>query len=118
MSHGSEKRVRTKHLTIRLSPDERDEIDRTAQRAGLTSGSYARDVLLGAPTPRQVRRPPIERQELARLLGALGYIGNNINQIARIMNTGEAADQPQLLAALAGLAEVREAILQALGRAP
>jgi hypothetical protein len=67
MSHGSEKRVRSKHLTIRLSPDERGSIDQAADRSGLTPGSYARQVLLGAPAPRQVRRPPVERRELARL---------------------------------------------------
>ena len=75
MSHGSETRVRNKHLTIRLSPAERAAIDQAADRSGLTSGSYARQVMLGAPTPRQVRRPPVERRELARLLGEIGHVG-------------------------------------------
>ena len=65
MTHGSEKRARTMHLTIRLSPDERAVIDSAAERSGLTAGSHARQVLLGAGAPRQVRRPPIERRELA-----------------------------------------------------
>jgi len=30
--------------------------------------------MLGAPAPRQVRRPPVERRELARLLGRSGSI--------------------------------------------
>ena len=42
MTHGSETRVRTQHLTIRLSPEERAAIDLAADRAGLTQGSYAR----------------------------------------------------------------------------
>jgi hypothetical protein len=116
MSHGSETRVRSKHLTIRLSPDERGSIDRAADRSGLTPGSYARQVLLGAPAPRQVRRPPIERRELARLLGELGHVGSNLNQIARLANMRDEVDAAELALSLGELAVVREAILKALGR--
>lgn len=116
MTHGSEKRVRTSHITIRLSPDERAAIDQAAERAGLTPGSYARQVLLGAPAPRQVRRPPVERRELARLLGLFGNIGSNLNQIARAANSGDGIDAVDLARELAGLGMAREAILKALGR--
>jgi hypothetical protein len=116
MSHGSETRVRSKHLTIRLSPDERGSIDQAADRSGLTPGSYARQVLLGAPAPRQVRRPPVERRELARLLGELGHVGGNLNQIACDMNFGRGVDARDLKQELHGLGLVREAILKALGR--
>jgi hypothetical protein len=118
MSHGSEKRARTEHLTIRLSPDERAAIDQAADRSGLTAGSYARQALLGAPVPRQVRRPPIERRELARLLGELGHVGGNLNQIARDMNFGRGIDTLELSRELHGLGLVRDAILKALGRDP
>jgi hypothetical protein len=117
MTQGSEKRRRTAHITIRLTPDERTAIDESAQRAGLTAGSYARSILLAAPTPRQVRRPPVERRELARLLGEVGRVGNNLNQIARALNSGAEPDDGALAEALAGLQPVRDAILAALGRA-
>jgi hypothetical protein len=116
LSHGSEKRVRTAHLTIRLTPEERAAIDDAADRAGLTPGSYARQVLLGAPAPRQVRRPPVEKRELARLLGQLGHIGGNLNQIARAANSDEQIDVIDLSVELRGLNEARDAILKALGR--
>jgi hypothetical protein len=116
MSHGSEKRVRTTHLTIRLTPDERAAIDQASDRSGLTSGSYARQAVLGAPTPRQVRRPPVERRELARLLGEIGHVGANLNQIARGVNLGNGVDAWELRQTLAGLGLVRDAILKALGR--
>ena len=48
MSHGSETRVRSRHLTIRLSPGERAAIDHAADRSGFTAGSYARQVLRDA----------------------------------------------------------------------
>ncbi|MGO8868135.1 MAG: plasmid mobilization protein [Alphaproteobacteria bacterium] len=117
MSHGSEKRARTKHLTIRLTPEERAAIDQAADRAGLTPGSYARQAVLGAPAPRQVRKPPVERQELARLLGELGRVGNNLNQLARAANTGNGVDGVAHAEALGGLKTACHAILVALGRA-
>jgi mobilization protein NikA len=118
MSHGSEKRARTCHLTIRLTPEERAAIDDAADRAGLTSGSYARQAVMGAPVPRQVRRPPVERRELARLLGELGKIGGNLNQLARAANTGVLLYESEIDVALGGLVEVRDAIMKALGRVP
>lgn len=118
MTSGSEKRARTTHITVRLTPDERASIDTAAERAGLTPGSYARGIVLGAPAPRQVRRPPIERRELARLLGELGHVGANLNQLAHHANAGMPVERGDIGRALVGLAEVRDAILAALGRGP
>ena len=118
MTSGTEKRARSAHLTIRFTPEERASIDAAAERAGLTSGSYARQTLLGAPAPRQMRRPPVERRELARLLGELGKIGGNLNQLAKATNQGLTVYQNEILLALGGLKVVREAILKALGREP
>lgn len=118
MAHGTEKRLRTSHITVRLTPDERTSIDGAAERAGFTTGSYVRQIVLAAPTPRQVRRPPIERRELARLLGELGRVGNNINQIARVINSGAEIEMKELEDAIISLGPVRDAILQALGRVP
>lgn len=113
---GSEKRRRTVHFAVRLTPDERSAIEGAAERAGLSTGSYARQVLLGAPAPRQVRRPPVERKELARLLGEIGHVGGNLNQLAHMANTGRPTDRKALLVVLQSLVEVRNAILVALGR--
>lgn len=116
MSHGSEKRVRVNQLTIRLAPDEHAAVCTAAERSGLTTASYARQVLLGAPAPRQVRRPQIERRELARLLGQLGSIGNNMNQVAKLANFGDPVDRARFAEALDGLRQMRDAVLKALGR--
>jgi len=118
MTSGTEKRARSAHLTIRFTPEERASIDDAAERAGLTSGSYARQTLLGAPAPRQMRRPQIERRELARLLGELGKIGGNLNQLAKAANQGIAVYHNEILLALGGLKVLRGAILKALGREP
>lgn len=118
MTSGSEKRIRQINFPIRLSVEERAIINERAERAGLTAGSYVRYVLLGADSPRQVRRPPVERRELAQLLGELGKIGSNLNQLAKATNQGLVVYQTEILVALGGLNVVREAILKALGREP
>lgn len=118
MSHGSENRARTTHLTIRLTPEEREAIDFAAEGAGLATGSYAREVLLGAPAPRSVRRLPVERRELARLLGLLGNIGSNINQIARAANSGDGVDVMDLGQALGILRHLAHETRKALSGIP
>lgn len=116
MSHGTEKRARSTHITIRLTPEERASIDAAAERAGKMTGSYVRERLLDGPLPRQVRRPPVEKRELARMLGELGKIGSNLNQLAKSANQGLIVYTGEIDAALAGLGEVRAALLEALGR--
>lgn len=119
MSSGSESRVRSRHVTIRLSEDERVELDAAAERAGgLTPGSYARLRIFGDVAARQVRRPSVERRELARLLGELGKIGSNLNQLARAANCGTALDGSEIEFALEGLAGLRGEIMRALGKTP
>ena len=118
MSHGTEKRLRTTHITIRLTVDERAAIDAAAEDAGLTPGSYIRQLALSASAPRPVRKRPAEHRDLARLLGELGKIGSNLNQIAKAANQGLAVYGNEILAALARLDEIRIAILKDLGRLP
>jgi hypothetical protein len=118
MTSGTEKRIRNSTLPVRLSTEERGHVEAAAERAGLAASSYARQVLLGAPAPRQVRRPPVERKELARILGELGKVGSNLNQLTKGVNSGIVPYGNEIEAALGGLQDVRTAILKALGRAP
>jgi len=118
MSSGSETRARTKHLTVRLTSEERAAVDRAAEHASLTVGSYVRQALLGAPAPREVRRKPADRRELARLLGAIGHVGANLNQLALHANMGVIVYGNEIDQALVELKQVRDAIMVALGREP
>jgi len=118
MTHGSEKRARKRHLTVRLTDDERAAIDLAAEAAGLMPGSYARQVMLGGPAPRAVRKSPVERRELVRLLGELGKIGSNLNQIAKSLNTGVVVYEVEIAVALRAVMDMRDAVMLALGREP
>ena len=117
MASGSEQRQRTAHLMVRLTPAERGALDGAAERAGLSLAGYARATLLTAPPVRQARRPPVERAELVRLLAQLGKIGSNVNQIARVLNSG-GDTPPELVGVPEDIATIRAAIMAALGREP
>jgi hypothetical protein len=111
---GSEKRLRKHAVAVRLLDDEADALNAAADRAGLSVGAYLRVVALGAAGPRAVRRAPIERQELVRVLAALGQLGSNVNQLARRANaTGEIGDTALMQKYVM---EMRDAVLMALGR--
>jgi hypothetical protein len=116
MTSGSETRQRQKSLRVRLTDAERAALDTASERAELSLAGYARQVLLAAPPPRQSRRPPVEKAELARLLAHIGKVGSNLNQLAHTGNTGAAVDGAALAAELAELATLRKAIRAALGR--
>ncbi|MEX2206682.1 MAG: plasmid mobilization relaxosome protein MobC [Myxococcota bacterium] len=115
MASGSEKRRRMRTIAIRCTDSEYAVIHAKASSAGLFAAGYLRAVALGAPGPRALRRPPVDRRELARLLGELGRVGNNLNQIARALNTGDPPPNGELSTALAEFAEMRALIRTALG---
>ncbi|HZP09037.1 plasmid mobilization protein [Methyloceanibacter sp.] len=102
---------------IRCTQDERAAIKTAADQAGLSVGAFVRALALGKPGPRAVRRPPVERKELARLLGHLGKIGSNVNQLAHGFNrTGILPGFPELLAIRDDIRQMRTALMRALGR--
>lgn len=116
---GSEKRKRNKVLQVRLTESELAQIEAMADRVELTAPSYARSFLLDAPAPRAVRRPAVDTAQVAKLLADLGKVGSNLNQIAYHLNSGTSSVSPQAVeSALADVAEMRDACMEALGRKP
>jgi hypothetical protein len=73
-------------------------------------------VVIGTKPPRQSRRPPVERAELAQSLGHVGKLGSNVNQLAKYGNLGRLVDDASLVSAATDIAAIRRAIISALGR--
>lgn len=116
---GSEKRQRQHSLTVRFNAAEHAAVVAQAEAIGLSAASFARTQLLDVPPPRAARRPPVERAQVAQLLGHIGKVGSNINQIAKTLNTGKGSlAQRDLAEALGAVMDMREACLKALGRQP
>lgn len=114
------KRRRNNGLTIRLDDDERDRINLMAARTGITPGAYVRQKILGADVPKESFRPPSSgvKADLANLLMHYGKIGSNINQIAKVLNSGGFLPLSEIEEQLSHLRELRlhtKALLKRLG---
>lgn len=82
----------------------------------MTVGAFMRHQAIGTPGPRAVRRPQVDRVELARVLAALGRYGSNVNQLARAANAGAIPLQHELTEAASATLEMRDMLMRALGR--
>ncbi len=112
---GSETRRRRHAKLIRFDDDELAKVEEAASRAGLALASFGRAQMLGQVGPRSVRRPPIEKELLARVLGQLGKVGSNLNQVARAANT-TGAEAEAISAAIVEVRAAAEEVMRALGR--
>lgn len=109
--------ARGKFVAVRCSTAEHAALTAAALQAGLSVGAYLRATALGNAGLRAVRRPPVEKEALARLLGEIGKLGSNVNQIAHAVNaTGDLPSWHELHDMTAAVQAMRGAVLQALGR--
>jgi hypothetical protein len=109
-------------FSLRLSTEEREALDAAA--GGMPLGAYIRSRLLGedvAPRRTRGRFPVKDHEALGRLLGELGRsrIANNLNQLARAVNSGSLPVSPETEADIqetcAAIREMRRELLTALG---
>jgi hypothetical protein len=84
---------RTAFVGFQVTPTERAELDERAASAGVKLSDYVRAAALGYRL--NVRNPLTEKA-----LFELGAIGNNLNQLARRVNTTERLDPEELANAL------------------
>jgi hypothetical protein len=114
---GSEKRRRAHKVDTRWDGIEHASLAAAAHAAGLTKGGYIRALVLGCPGPRSQRVPSVNVEALARATAALSRVGNNINQIARVLNAGGThVTTHECSLALAEVRAALTAILQIVGR--
>lgn len=112
----SEARQRGKIVAVRCSPEEHARIEAAAEGQGLSLSGYARSRLLGEVTEGTKRRPPRDAAELARLLGQLGKVGSNLNQLTRLGNQGQLVTPATLAACVEEVAALTAAIAETINR--
>ena len=118
MSSGSDKRQRASQSLIRWTNEEFARAAAKADKAGLAMAAFIRAATLGDAGPRAQRRPTVLKELLIRALALHGRYGNNMNQIAHTGNAGNPVDLPELRRALKQWGEIRDALLEALGKKP
>lgn len=83
-------KLRERKITVRLTDAERDHLLAQAELAGLKIEPFVRNVILG------VQMQPRPKAEWAELLRQTSGIANNINQITKRANSGEAVTEETL----------------------
>jgi hypothetical protein len=102
-------------IGLRVTAADLARIDEKAQESGLKIGGYLRALALGSAGPRAVKRPRVEREQLARILGETGKLRSNWNQLAKWANTEKKpASLAELAQIRADIALMREAVMKAL----
>ena len=91
--------AREKFIKIRVSPDEKSEIEKRA--GGNDMSSFIRQVLLDQPiAPQEPKVKKVIHTADPELIRAVNRIGNNINQIAKQVNATKELDNAVLVALL------------------
>lgn len=106
---------RTEQLRVRLTPAEMAQLKADAETAAVDISTIARAQLLNAPIPRRKRRKSLDHERLAKALIALGKVGTNLNQIAKVANTtGDLSHFRQAKQLKILLEEIRDEVREAL----
>ena len=114
---GSQKRARALKIPVSCDLAEFQLIEERSRNAGLTRASYLRACALGTPGPRAQRRAPVDAEALGRATAALNRVGNNVNQIAHVLNAGGSSlTTRECFAALAEVRAAAAAIRAIVGR--
>jgi hypothetical protein len=109
--------AKDKIIMVRCTNVQHASIEQSAAEAGYKVASYLRTLALGSPGPRAMRQAPVDTEKLAHLLGEIGKLGSNVNQIARYCNTAkQPADARMLSLMQTDIAAMRGAVMEALGR--
>lgn len=116
MTSGSDTRQRRTTLTARFNETEAETIRQMADRAGMTVASFLRAAALNRSPGRATRRPTVNHETAARLLGNLGRIAEALRTAAEAGQLHPA--EPTVAAALRDIAEMRAVCFEAMGREP
>jgi hypothetical protein len=103
---------------IRLSPDLRAHLDGLAAAADISLGSLFISAVLNKPPPRRSRRPHPDRDLLLKIVGLLGNIGSNLNQLAKAAHEGSWPDSRAIEQMRADIRLMRDTFLRAFGFTP
>lgn len=82
--------TKSEQLTVRVTPDEKQEIERRAEEAGRSVSRFLVESALSEEVTSSEEREELVG-ELRKLYREVRSIGGNLNQVARRLNQGRAA---------------------------
>lgn len=112
-----DKKQREAPISYRPPASLKAEFSERVQKSGLSTSGYITKAVFGSEIPRQVRRPPVEKQILAKQLAMLAEIRDQIRALDEQASRDKAATC-NLEEITMMLTEIRTLSLQAMGRKP
>jgi len=112
----SESRKTSKILSFRLTPDEHQQLIAVSSVSGLGLPTFVRRAALQAaalPIPTYEGKTPNKTAaDYTKILGAIGKLGNNLNQLSRLANSKKSLpEQKELRILFAEIRALRQDIL-------
>lgn len=102
-------------LHVRCTADEHAAIHQAAADAGIEVADFLRDQVVRGRPLRSIRRPKVDREQLAQVLAELHQLGPWLNDLARAANAGERLPKASELAEItARTRHMRDLLNQAL----
>jgi hypothetical protein len=114
LASGSERRQRTKLLSVRLTKDELVKLKSLAEKAGTSAPAFLRAAAFERHVPHVPRRQPVSEADLSRILDQCKHVGSDINEIAKRLNSGRNVDPGEIRSALAAWLNLSNTMLAAL----
>lgn len=116
----SQKRQRNKQLHVPCLNEEFNRAASAADASGLSIAAWCRAKIFdGEPGPRSQHKTPLDMSLVRKLIGQLGYYGNNINQTAYELHAfGEKGLGQDFAGRKAEIDEVIDYLLELIGRPP
>ena len=106
---------RTERMNLRLTPEELARLKQDADIAAVELSTFARARIMDGPVPRRARRKSVDHEKLATVLVALGKLGTNLNQLAKVANaTGDLTHFRNVKLLKNRLEEIRDDVRSAL----
>lgn len=112
---GTERREKTKIIGVRVNPVEFADLEARATTAGVSVPGFVRSQVLNEvlTKPRNAA-PTLDKKLLSMILGQLGKLGNNLNQIAKRLNEGGSVGADRVAGAMDDFEILRDELLKAL----
>ena len=88
----NEMKTTRRQVNFRLSEEEAAKVMRAAENAGLSLSAYVKKLAVSS----KVKPMVIDREQGKQLIAALGKMGSNLNQIAKVANQGGGVDADAL----------------------
>lgn len=110
----SEKRQKEKMVFARVSEKEHAQIKAKAEKLGLTISAFMRIQTLEKVTAETELCPSLDHVLLGHILGQLGKVGSNLNQIAKWMNTGQQVGADKVLLTCKHVIFLKNKILESI----